>query len=145
MADNYRSFLNLFHLFAEVALVVEITEEENEADTIAKHHNIHGVREVALCEQVVSCVHCQKHKLHLQEDRSKHKDQRLTNICVPDIVVIQPEQPFRGQGLKIKPNTYPDATPSFIIARAFFMQDTVLHCLRFISLTWGLFSFLRLC
>ena len=94
MADNYRSFLNLFHLFAEIALVVEITEEENEADTIAKHHNIHGVREVALREQVISCVRCQKHKLHLQEDRSKHKDQRLTNICVPDIVVIQPEQPL---------------------------------------------------
>ena len=70
-------FLNPFRLFAEIALVVEITEEENEADTIAKHHNVHGVREVALREQVVSGVRCQKHKLHLQKDnRSKHTDQQ---------------------------------------------------------------------
>lgn len=40
----------------EIALVVEVTEEEDEGDAVTKHNYVHRVWEVALCEQVVAGV-----------------------------------------------------------------------------------------
>lgn len=34
----------------EVALVVEVAEEDDEGDAVSKHHYVHGIGEVALCE-----------------------------------------------------------------------------------------------
>lgn len=53
-------------LFADVALIVEVTEEDDECDTVTKHQHIHGIWEIALCEQVVASVQEEQHKLHLE-------------------------------------------------------------------------------
>ena len=41
-------------LLVEVALIVEVTEEDHEGDAVGKHQKVHGVGEVALCKQVVA-------------------------------------------------------------------------------------------
>lgn len=53
-------------LFADIALIVEVTEEDDEGDTVTKHQHIHGIWEIALCEQVVASVQEEQHKLHLE-------------------------------------------------------------------------------
>lgn len=53
-------------LLAEVALIIEVTEEEDEGDAVSKHHDVHGVGEVAVCKQVVASVEEKHHKLHLE-------------------------------------------------------------------------------
>ncbi len=53
-------------LLVEVALIIEVTEEDDEGDAVTKHHHVHGVREVTLCEQVVACVQEEQQKLQLQ-------------------------------------------------------------------------------
>lgn len=58
--------LLLLLLLVEVALIIEVTEEDDEGDTVAKHHHVHGVGEVALCEQVVACVQEEQQKLQLE-------------------------------------------------------------------------------
>lgn len=58
----------LFLLFlVEVAVIIEVTEEDNEADAVTKHHQVHAVGEVALCKQVVACVQEKQQKLHLEK------------------------------------------------------------------------------
>lgn len=53
-------------LLAEVALIIEVAEEDDEGDAVTKHHHVHGVWEVTLCEQVVARVHEEHEKLHLE-------------------------------------------------------------------------------
>lgn len=50
----------------EVALIVEVTEEDDQGDAVTEHQQVHGVGEVALCEQVVAGVQEEEHKLHLE-------------------------------------------------------------------------------
>ena len=57
-------------LLAEVALIIEVTEEDDEGDAVAEHHHVHGVGEVAVCEQVVAGVQEEQHELHLLEGKS---------------------------------------------------------------------------
>lgn len=61
--------LLLLLLLVEVALIIEVTEEDDEGDTVAKHHHVHGVGEVALCEQVVACVQEEQQKLQQLQGR----------------------------------------------------------------------------
>ena len=46
-------------------MVVEVTEESNEAESVGQHHGVHGVREVAVGKQVVSGVDGYYKKLEL--------------------------------------------------------------------------------
>lgn len=55
---------SLLLLLVDVALKIEVTEEDDEGDAVTKHHRVHGVGEVALCEQVVARVKEEQHKLH---------------------------------------------------------------------------------
>lgn len=50
----------------EIALIVEVTEEEDEGDTVTKHNYVHRVREVALGKQVVAGVKEEEQELELQ-------------------------------------------------------------------------------
>lgn len=43
-------------LFVDVALIVEVAEEDDERDTVTKHKYVHGIWEVTLCEKVVTRV-----------------------------------------------------------------------------------------
>lgn len=43
-------------LLVEVALMIEVTEEDDEGEAVRKHKQVHGLGEVALCEQVVARV-----------------------------------------------------------------------------------------
>lgn len=52
-------------------MIVEVTEEDDEGDAVAKHKHVHGVWEVTLCEQVVACVQEEEQKLHLQTQSRK--------------------------------------------------------------------------
>lgn len=56
---------SLLLLLAEVTLVVEVAEEDDERDAVAKHKHVHGIGEVALGEQVVARVEEEEHELHL--------------------------------------------------------------------------------
>ncbi len=58
-------------LLVEVALVVEVTEEDDEGDAVTKHQHVHGVWEVALCEQVVARVQQEQQELHLERQSEK--------------------------------------------------------------------------
>lgn len=49
----------------QVALIIEIGEEDDESDAVAKHHSVHGVGEVTVCEQVVARVQEEEEKLQL--------------------------------------------------------------------------------
>lgn len=75
---------NLFLLlFVEVALIVEVTEEDDEGDAVTNHQHVHGIREVALCEKVVARVHEEQHKLHLEKqtsDQLKHVVRTFTAL-----------------------------------------------------------------
>lgn len=68
------SFSVLFLLLpVEVALIVEVTEEDDEGDAITKHHHVERVREITLCEQVVARVKEEQTELHLvDEGREGH-------------------------------------------------------------------------
>lgn len=57
-------------LLAEVALKVEVAEEDDEGDTVAKHHHVHGVGEVTLCEQVVARVQEKQQELYLEREQT---------------------------------------------------------------------------
>lgn len=48
--------VSFLFLPAQVALIVEVTEEDDEGDAVTKHHQVHGVWKVALCKQVVAGV-----------------------------------------------------------------------------------------
>lgn len=50
-------------LFGEVAVVVEVTEESDEAERVSQHNHVHGVREVTVSEQVVGGVDSDYEKL----------------------------------------------------------------------------------
>lgn len=70
--ETKRSKVNMRHntpvlfllLSAEVALVIEVTEEDNESDAVSKHHNVHTVGKVTLGEEIVACVQEEEDKLH---------------------------------------------------------------------------------
>lgn len=68
---NRRRGLGAFAL-ADVALVVEVAEEQDEAEAVGKHNRIHGVGEITLCEQVIASVCGQKYKLELKNKKTKH-------------------------------------------------------------------------
>lgn len=51
-------------LLVEVALIIEVTEEDDESDAVTKHQHVHVVGEVALCEQVVARVQKKHHELN---------------------------------------------------------------------------------
>lgn len=55
----------LLPLLAEVALVVEVAEQDDQRDAVAKHDDVHGFGEVALGEQVVAGVEEEEQELHL--------------------------------------------------------------------------------
>lgn len=57
----------------EVALIIKVTEEDDEGDAVTNHHSIHGIRVVAICEQVVRCVHNDQDKLHLERRHSSDR------------------------------------------------------------------------
>lgn len=56
-------------LLLEVALVIEVTEEDDESDAVTEHQHVHGVGEVALCEQVVARVQEEQQELQQLEGR----------------------------------------------------------------------------
>lgn len=58
-------------LLAEVALIIEVTEEDDESDAVTKHSYVHGVGEVALCEQIVARVRKKHHELDLRRQKRK--------------------------------------------------------------------------
>lgn len=59
----------LFALLGEVALIVEVSEEYDEAEGVDKHHRVHGVWEVAVSEQVVAGVDGHYEELELGSQR----------------------------------------------------------------------------
>lgn len=65
--------VSLVLLLVEVALIIEVTEEDDEGDAIAEHHQVHEVGEVALCEQVVACVQEEQQELHLERQRDNFR------------------------------------------------------------------------
>ena len=52
-------------LFGKVAVVVEVTEESDEAERVGQHNHVHGIREVTVSEQVVGGVDGDYEKLEL--------------------------------------------------------------------------------
>lgn len=52
-------------------MVVEVTEESNEAERVSQHNHVHGVRKVTVSEQVVSGVDGHGNKLELRRKRGK--------------------------------------------------------------------------
>lgn len=67
-SQEWSSSLLLLPL-AEVTLVVEVAEEDDERDAVAKHKDVHGIGEVALGEQVVARVEEEEQELHLVRGR----------------------------------------------------------------------------
>lgn len=63
--------LLLLPLSAEVALVVEVAEEDDQRDAVAEHKGVHGIGEVALGEQVVAGVDKEEQELHLVRGRRR--------------------------------------------------------------------------
>lgn len=55
-----------FVLPVHVALVVEVAEEQDEADAVGEHNGVHRVGEVTLGEQVVAGVCGEKNELQLE-------------------------------------------------------------------------------
>lgn len=53
-------------LFGNVALVIEVAEESDEAKCIGHHNDIHGVGKVAVSKEVVGCVESNNEELQLQ-------------------------------------------------------------------------------
>ena len=51
--------------FVMIALIIEIKEEDHEGDAVDEYQRVHGVGEVAVCEQVVARVQEEQHELHL--------------------------------------------------------------------------------
>lgn len=58
---------------ADVALVVEVAEEDYQRDAVAKHKHVHGIGEVALGEQVVASVEEEEQELHLEKRKWGHR------------------------------------------------------------------------
>lgn len=84
-ANTGSSCVSFLLLFAEVALIVEVTEEDHEGDAVTKHEQVHGVWEVALSEQVVARVQEEQRELHLERETShqlirKHSFLRLAAL-----------------------------------------------------------------
>lgn len=52
-------------LLGEVAVVVEVTEESDEAERVGQDDHVHGVGEVTVGKQVVGGVDCYYEKLEL--------------------------------------------------------------------------------
>lgn len=77
--------LSFLLLFLEVALIIKVTEEDDEGEAVTNHHAVHGVGVVTICEQVVRRVHKNKYKLHLQRrhssDQSKDSNM-LAKACL---------------------------------------------------------------
>lgn len=69
-------FLGL--LVDEVATVVEVAEESDEAERIGQHDHVHGVREVAVGKQVVGGVDGHYEKLELERRRERTGSGRLS-------------------------------------------------------------------
>lgn len=66
-------------LLVEVALIIEVAEEDDEHDAVPEHRRVHGVGEVALGEQVVAGVHEEQKKLHLEKSfGEKFRSVRVT-------------------------------------------------------------------
>lgn len=63
MSDAQASFLLLF---GDVAVIVEVAEEDDEGDAVTKHECVHGIWEVTICKKVVTRVQQEHHKLNLQ-------------------------------------------------------------------------------
>jgi len=47
-------------------MIIEVAEEDDENNAVNKHRRVHGVGEVAVCEQVVAGVQEEQKKLHLE-------------------------------------------------------------------------------
>lgn len=58
--------LSFLLLFVDVALIVEVTEEDDEGDAVTKHIRVHGSWEVTVCEKVLTRVQQEHHELHLK-------------------------------------------------------------------------------
>ena len=72
-ATPYHGLLFLL-LPVEVALIIEVTEQDDEGDAVTEHHHVHGVGVVALCEQVVARVQEEQQKLYLERQTGKSSD-----------------------------------------------------------------------
>lgn len=66
-------------LRVQVALIIEVTEEDDEGDAVTKHQHVHAVGEVALCKQVVACVQEKQQKLHLEKQQTKFRPLQVTS------------------------------------------------------------------
>lgn len=64
-------FPSFLLLPVQVALIIEVGEEDDEGDAVAKHHSVHGVGEVTVCEQVVARVQEEEEKLQLQKQEAQ--------------------------------------------------------------------------
>ncbi len=65
-------------LLGEVALVVEVTEESDEAERVGHDNHVHGVWEVAVSKQVVGGVDCHYKKLELRgRETDRQTDGRM--------------------------------------------------------------------
>ena len=80
------------------------------------------------CTLRTGYILCALSKAQTAPAKRQEQGQRLT------MNIIQWTLMFIVMNITMKINTYPYAKPSFIIARAIFMQDTVLHC--WDSLIW---------
>lgn len=58
--------VSLLLLPADVALIIEVAEEDDEGHAVAEDHGVHGVWEVAVGEQVVAGVQEEEQELQLQ-------------------------------------------------------------------------------
>lgn len=65
--------LSLFGFLIEVAVVVEVAEKSDEAEGICQHHHVHGVRKVAVSNQVVNGVDGDSEKLQLMRNERREK------------------------------------------------------------------------
>lgn len=63
MSEAQASFLLLF---GDVAVIVEVAEEDDEGDAVTKHKCVHGIWEVTVCKKVVTRVQQEHHKLNLR-------------------------------------------------------------------------------
>lgn len=65
--------VSLLLLLVEVALIIEVTEEDDEGDAVTEHHQVHEVGEVALREQVVTRVQEEQQELHLERQQDEFR------------------------------------------------------------------------
>lgn len=68
-APHYQ-LLFLFPL-VEVALIIEVTEEDDEGEAVSTHHHIHGVGVITFRYKVVARVYDEHHKLHLERQKCR--------------------------------------------------------------------------